>query len=221
MAHVDPRFPTAIRELWSGLKSEVIWVHGRWIMYRQLYGTSAQRVDVLNRSASTFFNVLQKVLLQDVQLSLSKLGDPAGSGSRTNMTLDALIKALEDLKETEVVSKAKPLVEAYDAACEKLRCRRNKSIAHFDLKTMLASKVTPLTGPSRAEIEGALRALREAMNCIELRYIDSQTAYEHFIMSHDGDHLISTLMQGLRYRELVQNRKIPHDDLRSGFKGEV
>jgi hypothetical protein len=59
------------------------------------------------------------------------------------------------------------------------------------------------------------------MNCIELHYIESQTAYEHFIMSHDGDHLISTLMQGLRYRELVQKRTIPHDDLRSGFKDGV
>jgi len=120
-------------------------------------------------------------MLQDVQLSLSKLGDPAGSGSRTNMTLDALIRALETLKETEVVAKAKPLVGAYDAACEKLRDRRNKSIAHFDLQTILASKVTPLTGPSREEIEAALHALREAMNCIELHYIESQTAYEHFI----------------------------------------
>jgi hypothetical protein len=201
--------------------SEVIWLHGRWIIYRQLFGTSPERVDVLNRSASTFFNILQKTLLHDVQLSLSKLGDPAGSGSRKNLTLAALVEQLESAGESAVVAKLKQLVATFDDACKKLRYRRNKWIAHFDLNTMLGSKVTLLEGPSRAEIEAALEALRQAMNCVELHYTESQTMYDHFVMNHDGEHLISTLMQGLRYRELIREKVIPHDDLRKNFKHGV
>lgn len=221
MADTDVRIPAPIHDLWVTIKSEVVWLHGRWIIYRQLYGTSQERIDVLNRSASTFFNVLQKTLLHDVQLSLSKLGDPAGSGKRKNLTLAALVAALEGVGESSVVSKLAPLVTTFDDACKNLRHRRNKWIAHFDLGTMLDSKVKPLEGPSRAEIEAALKALRDVMNCVELHFTESQTIYEHFVMNNDGEYLISTLKQGLRYRELVKQKVIAHDDLRKNFKSAV
>ena len=221
MVDADLRYPAAIHDLWVALKAETVWLHGRWIIYRQLYGTSQERIDVLNRSASTFFNVLQKSLLHDVQLSLGKLGDPAGSGVRKNLSLSALAGELESIGENAIVSKLKPLIVSFDDTCTKLRHRRNKWIAHFDLNTMLGSKVKPLEGPSRTEIETALEALREALNCVEHHYTKSQTAYEHFVMRHDGEHLISTLKQGLRYRELVKDKTIAYDDLRKNFKTEV
>ena len=90
MTTVDSQYPSQIYTLWTTLDKEVTWLHGRWIIYRQLFGTSKERVELLNESAGTFFNVLQDVLLHDVQLSLSKLGDPADTGSRENMTLEAL-----------------------------------------------------------------------------------------------------------------------------------
>jgi hypothetical protein len=219
MSEVSPRFPAAIKELWSRLTSEVAWLHARWIIYRQLYGTSPARVAMLNSSAATFSHILQFTLLHDVQLSLSKLGDPVGKGARKNMTLHALKQQLEEAGEVSVSAKVAPLLAAYDVACEKLRHRRNKWIAHFDLQTMLASKATPLEGPSRDEIENALKALREVMNCVELHYTDSQTAYEHFIMDHDGEQLLLMLMRGTRYKELVKEGVIDFDDLRKRFPG--
>jgi hypothetical protein len=219
MTENDLRFPAAIRDIWSGLRSEIMWLHGRWIIYRQLYGTSPSRLEILNTSASTFFNILQFALLHDVQLSLSKIGDRAGSGSRKNMTLDALKQQLEEVGELQVVAKVTPLLKTYDTSCEKVRNRRNKWIAHFDLQTMLASKVTPLEGPSRAEIETALKALREVMNCVELHYTNSQTAYEHFMMTHDGEALLFMLMRGIRYKELVDEGVVDFDDIRKRFPG--
>jgi hypothetical protein len=198
MTQIDTRYPTYILDIWSALKAEVVWLRGRWIIYCQLFGTSSERVDILNRSASTFFNVIQKTMLHDVQLSLSKLGDPAGSGARKNLTLDTLAGQLNRADEAELCAKLKPLIEEFDATCEKLRHRRNKWIPHFDLETMLKAKAKPLEGPSRNEIEASLAVLRELMNLVELHYTDSQTVYEHFIMNHDGDYLISTLKQGLR-----------------------
>ena len=221
MTTTDPHYPVAIHDLWATLKAEVVWLHGRWIIYRQLHGTSQERVDVLNRSAATFFNVLQKILLHDVQLSLSKLGDPAGSGSRKNLTLAALVESLEGAGESLVAGKLRPLVATFDSTCKELRHRRNKWIAHFDLNMMLGSKVEALEGPSRTEIEAALEALRKVMNCVELHYTESQTMYEHFVMNQDGEYLVSTLIQGLRYREFVKEKVIAHDDLRKNFKYEV
>ena len=214
---VESRIPEKIGDLWSTLKSEVVWVHGRWIIYRQLYGTSEERVALLNRCGATFFHILQIVLLQDVQLSLSKLGDPARTGSRKNMTVDFLVEQLKAAQQTAVVDKVLPLVTAFDTSCEKLRHRRNKSIAHFDLNTMLRTKVTPLEGPSRDEIENALEALRNVMNCIEQHYTGSTMAYELFLMSDDGEAVIGMLRRGIRYEQLVRDGVVPHHDLLEAF----
>jgi hypothetical protein len=221
MTTTDHRYPRQIHTLWTTLDREITWLHGRWIIYRQLFGTNKERVELLNKSAGTFFNVLQDVLLHDVQLSLSKLGDPAGSGSRENMTLEALHQVLQTSGETLAADKMKASMQRFAMACIKIRHRRNKWIAHFDRSTMLNDDVIPRMGPSREEIESALAALRKAMNCISLHYAETTISYEHFSMQADGEALIQSLRRGLRYRELVDEGIVGRDDYRKRFDGEV
>jgi hypothetical protein len=218
---LESRYPQPIRELWASLYADVVWLHGRWIIYRQLFGTNEARVKLLNETAGTVAWMLQQSLLHDVQISLSKLGDPAGSGSRTNLTLHTLVATLETAGETELAAKVTPLLDAFDGSCEKVRHRRNKWIAHSDLATKLSSRATPLSGPSREEIEAALLALRNVMNAVEVHYTESQTAYEHFVMNQDGEHLISALARAKCYRELVTEGAIPRDDFRERFPSGV
>lgn len=221
MTTVDSRYPGKIHTLWTILDKEITWLHGRWIIYSQLFGTSKERVELLNESAGTFFNVLHDVLLHDVQLSLSKLGDPAGSGSRKNMTLEALHEALLGAGEATAADKMKASMQKFEAACAKIRQRRNKWIAHFDRSTMLNEDVIPRMGPSREEIESALKALREAMNCISVHYTETTIAYEHFSMQADGEALLRNLRRGLRYTELVEAGTVSRDDYRKRFHGEA
>src|SRR6266852_9986421 len=66
-AALDPRsnamaIPERLREVWAFLHSEVIWLHGRWEIYNQLYGESPGRIDLLNKTAPTFFAILQGIL---------------------------------------------------------------------------------------------------------------------------------------------------------------
>jgi hypothetical protein len=78
-------FPTELSETWQFLHNEVTWLHGRWTMYRQLYGTSPERIELLNRVAPTFFGTIQAVQLDEIQLTLSRLADPVGTGQRRNL----------------------------------------------------------------------------------------------------------------------------------------
>ncbi len=155
-------------------------------------------------------------MLHDVQLSLSKLGDPVRSGvrkNRKNLTLATLVEGFKECGEQAVVAKLELHLKTFNTVSKDLRRRRNKWIAHFDLKTMLGSTAKPLEGPSRDEIDAVLDALRQFMNCVQSHYLDTETMYEHFVMNSDGEQLVSTLMQGLRYRELVEEQKIPFEDL--------
>lgn len=221
MKTVDPRYPAKIHKLWATLDRETTWLHGRWIIYLQLFGTNKERVQLLNESGGSFFNLLQVILLHDIQLTLSKLGDPAYLGNKENMTLRALNKELKDLGEMVAANKMKEPLQKFAAACEKIRHRRNKWIAHFDRPTMLNDNVNPRMGPSREEIEHSLEALREAMNCISLHYTDMTILYEEFSMQADGEILVKCLRQSLRYRELVNEGVVARDDYRNRFSGEA
>lgn len=218
---LDPKLPSQIQELWASLLSDVVWLHGKWIIYRQLFGANKERVDLLNESAGTFTSIIQRVLLHDIQISISKIGDPAGTGSRTNLTLRRLQLEVGNIGEATLANSMDSPLFAFETLCDKIRHRRNKWIAHNDLQTRLDEKAAPLTGPSRNEIEQALEAMRAVMHCVEFHYKAQQTAFEHFVMQEDGEHLISALLRGKRYRELVQDGKISHADLRERFPGGV
>lgn len=218
---LDARFPEAVRELWAELSAKVVWLHGRWIIYRQLFGTNKDRVELLNEAAGTVTWILQDLLLHDVQLELSKVGDPAGGRDRTNLSVRRLQVSLRDAGESVLALRMEPPLVEFEAACAELRHRRNKWIAHSDLKTLLEARATPLLGPSRQEIEDALTALRQIMHCVELEYTGSQTAYEHFVMNEDGEHLLSALIRAKRYNELVSEGVVARDDLRKRFSGGV
>jgi hypothetical protein len=79
--------PENLRPLWDVLYSDVVLLHARWMMYRQLFANGVQTIDVLNESASFFFFVVQQTFLADVHLVLSKLNDPPTTSGRQNLTL--------------------------------------------------------------------------------------------------------------------------------------
>ena len=100
--------------------------------------------------------------------------------------------------------------------CAIFREWRNKKLAHLDLVTAMKSAPNPIPGVSRQMVEDALKTLRHYLNAIEAHYNDSEVGYEDFLMSSDGEALVAVLRAGLRYEELVQERKVPLDDWRQG-----
>lgn len=61
MSERNIQFPVRLANIFEKLKSEVIWLHGQWIIYRQLFGTSEERINLLNDSAP-FFSSLSTAL---------------------------------------------------------------------------------------------------------------------------------------------------------------
>lgn len=205
--------PCEIEDIWSFLHREVTWLHGRWRMYRQLYGTSEARINALNQVAPTFFYVLQNVLVDEVQLTLSRLSDPARTGRRENLTLETLLERIERLDIPSLTAELRSRLAAYRLTCEAIVVRRNKRIAHYDLDTHTSPDRENLQGPSRAEIEAALDSLRVFMRTVYQHFEDSYMAYEHFATLNDAEGLLRAVAQALRYQELQETGRIPDDDL--------
>jgi hypothetical protein len=204
--------PTEIFATWNFLHGEVVWLHGRWTMYRQLYGTSARRIETLNQLAPTFFGTLQGILLDEVQLTLSRLADPAATGRRRNLTLETLTQEIDSLPIPELASELSARLNQYRAKCEGIIERRNKRIAHYDLDTQSAASTEALSGVSRQEVEEALAELREFMRTVYQFFEQSYMAYEHFAMHDDANSVLRIACEALRYRELVDRGEMDYAD---------
>jgi len=80
------------KSVFNALQNEVVWLHARFLSYEKLYGKSEERIALLNASAPSFFHHLQFILLDDIELFLCKLLDPAKQRSKENLTLEQLIE---------------------------------------------------------------------------------------------------------------------------------
>lgn len=207
--------PDSVREIFDDLKSEIVWTHCRWIMYRQLFDTNEERIDLLNECAGTFFNQLHTVLLDDVILSLSRLTDPHQAFSRENVVLSQLIEKLDENANSKLIIKLKERLEIIRKKCTNFRIIRNRRIAHRDLGTALKTFIDPLPRVSILMIEEALKEVCLFINEFEVYFTESETAYEQSIMTADGNSLIFALKKAVEYDMLVRERIISRKRLRT------
>lgn len=206
--------PPPIAQSYDFLKTEVTWLHGRWICYCQLFAVSLKRIEMLNECASTFFVIIEDVLRDEVLISLTKLTDPAKKDK--NLSLYYLQTKLNKHSDKALSGPNMLTLEKLHGHCSPFREWRNKHIAHFDLPTAMKTRLTPLPEVSREKIDNALSTLREYLNAIEQHYDNSESEYQNVVMSDDSDALIETIRDGLRYEELIQERSISHDDYGKG-----
>ena len=57
MENNNAEIPEALQEIFETLKQDIVWIHGRWKMYRQLFGTNELRV-FLNKRVKSFIGRL-------------------------------------------------------------------------------------------------------------------------------------------------------------------
>jgi len=68
--------PSSLKSVWDALYNEVVALHARWINFDESVNRSPERTRKLYETASTFFYILQTTLIDDIQLTLGRLGDP-------------------------------------------------------------------------------------------------------------------------------------------------
>lgn len=210
------QIPKEVEEIYEELKVEITWLHGRWIIYRQLFAQSEKRIKLLNECAATFFFIIQDVLIGEVQISLSKLTDPARSHKYDNLSLEQLQLRIERNCDANFSTGQRDILDQIQRLCSPFRERRNKKLAHLDLNTARMAESYPLPGVSREMIGDALSMIRTYMNEIEARFHNSEFAYDMFSMRSDGEALVSMLKLGLRYEEIRNERCLSLSDWSQG-----
>lgn len=202
-----------VAPVWNLIHDETVEVHAYWKLFNQLFVASQDQFELLNRSAGFCFHAIEDAISTDIQLTLSKLSDPAQSGANENATVGYLLDEIQRLRGPSPIDELQHLCGTFTTSCQPIRARRNKMIAHADRAIALRTAAPP-PDATVGQVNGALLALRDFMSAVAICLDEPPTAYEHFIMRGEGgDDLVSLLRMAERYQVLQTEGTIPWSDL--------
>jgi len=195
-------FPEEAGKLFHELWTNVAHLHLNWENYRSLFGTSPERIELLNWAAPSFFGLLDGILRHDVVLAITRLTDHAKSAGKATASLARLIDMLTPSMDAAQVAELRSELEDLRSYCEPLRQLRNRLIAHDDLATALHYHPEPLPGISRAYIEEVLEKIRQLLGDMEEHFRGSRTSHQHVISSPgNAESLIFALERAREHEE--------------------
>ncbi len=79
------KMDTEIRILFNCIHEEVVQLFYRWKMFRQLFGSGEENLNLLNQSGSNVFALLQGLIIENAFLTVCRLTDPERTGSYQNL----------------------------------------------------------------------------------------------------------------------------------------
>lgn len=197
-------FPANAGELYYELHNSVSTLQLNWQNYRALFGTSPERIDLLNWAASSFFGLLDDILRHDVFMHIARLSDPPQSVGRDNASIERLINELSVNAEATFIKGLRTKLKDFQEYCSPIRQLRNRILAHEDLATALQYHADPLPGISRAFVEDVLGKIRDIMNEIERKYFDATTDFRDIISQDDANSLISVLERAKEHDKCLE-----------------
>jgi hypothetical protein len=194
--------PSSLSSIYEEIDTEVKWIHVKWNVYKQLFDSGQEKIDLINRSAPQFFGIIRQIFFVDVVLSLSRLTDPAESFGHKNLSFELLIDEFQSSGYSALCSKLVPQYEMIKLSCKPFRKWRNKKISHRDFLTALNTRENPLPDISKTDIEHALEKVRSFMEHINLNLFETKTYYEHAFTTTGGNVLLGKLKEAEKYKNL-------------------
>lgn len=194
-------FQKARRRLWD----ELVNLRHSWDEYRVLFIASKERVELLNKSARSFFGLSQRLLIRDVILGVSRVTDPPGEGRRTNLTLSLLLKDPRRDDKPAVFHQIEQRLEALRVAAEPIRSHRNKRIGHLD-HVVAISDDNLLPKLPRHLIDDVLSEM-EAIYNVHNSAMENTTAFFELVPMGGAVQLVKVLEQGWQWWEEEKQRR--------------
>ncbi len=150
-------------ELWT----EYFWLKHKWMEFKELYQKGDDRLNILNTVASNFFYIVQKLLYEDAMLTLCRLTDPPKTSGQDNLTVMRLSASIPDpALKADIQAQAERLRNV----CKFARDCRNRRLAHTALPARLGGRAESLPNVTGAEIDDALKSLRDLLWSIDEQY---------------------------------------------------
>jgi hypothetical protein len=189
-------------EVFSVLSNEVTLLCWQFDELSELSGGTPKRLELMNRTASFFFWLLQRTWLDETLLGITRLVAPLASSGQANLTIRQLSQLVTDTALKTRVGKMIDVVVMQSAFAGQWR---NKRIAHRD-RTYALNKAGPLPPVKLKDIEKVLDGIADILNVVDAHYCDSTTLYRNGLITHGVRDLLYVLRDGTRFEDARQKR---------------
>jgi len=178
---------------YASIYDDCIWLKEKWRQYRELFGTSAKRVELLNEAAPHFFSIVHDQMFEGVLMHLCRITDPKEMGGKQNLCLSGVVHFIQDAAlRLEIEMLVSVATEKVDFA----RDWRNRQIAHRDKLLALEAASSGLAHASRLKVEEAIEAISRTVVRIHQHYI-CDTSLDLSGVSGDAQDLLRVLHDGV------------------------
>ena len=200
------KLPLELADVFEELNQHISWLFANWLIFKQLFASGEERVQLLNKFAPIFFRLCQDSFSDNVLLSIARLTDPPKSSGKETLSLEQLVSKVDPVKYSELRSALNQQFSTLRDSCEPIRNIRNRRLAYNDLRIALELDPNPLPDILKDEVDNVLQRISELMNTVWAYFNpDSELGYE-VIMPNDGEAIIRALEKAKKYRELTRRR---------------
>ncbi|MBN1795681.1 MAG: hypothetical protein JW804_03330 [Sedimentisphaerales bacterium] len=199
-----------IKEIVKQFCDQCCWIRTVYNEYCILYEGGEKRLELLNKTARTFFSYIQLILIDYIFLNICKLTDSAYSRKGGNLTIKYILEQIDS--EIQKHLGLKKLSDRIHKFRDKIEPARNKIIAHFDVKTTISNQTLGVV--SKDDNEQFWKDLQEFVNKIHSHYLDEIFPLDA-IVYYDAKDLIWALKQAAYFDQHFTN--VVHSNL---FKDE-
>ena len=171
----------------------------RWKLYCQLFNSGDHNIDILNKSGSTIFGLTQRLMLDDIMLSLSKLTDHAKTGRYKNASIRTVLETARASLSQTSIDKVDDLIRNLETYVQNVRVHRDKFLAHADLTHALNPSTLP--DVKYHELESAMETIQEIIAKVALeacRWTVPKYCSVIIPFGTGGDALLTILERGHR-----------------------
>lgn len=156
---------TSTKKLYHSLRSEVVQIHYRRLLVRQLFA-SEDTNELLNKAARHFFTTLKWDLLDTIAIAISRLTDPAKSSRKfDNASLQQLIDSLDAGSHSVLINSLKNIYTEIKSKSARIENWRKKWAAHRDMEVIQGA--TPKPAMSLVEVDEVLVLIGKFLNEFE------------------------------------------------------
>jgi hypothetical protein len=176
---LGPEFGPLFRHIETDLYS----LRNLWRVYVAFFGTSKERVELLNASSGPTAFLLENTLFENALLSLCRMTDPPSGqrGQSTNTTIKSFPNFLKDHSN---LASLQQLIEDAHNKTQFARSWRNKKIAHSDYD--VRQRKAGLDTASRRDVSNAIDTIAAVIRWVGHECLDCDII-THPIQSFSND----------------------------------
>ncbi len=212
---------SAFRKTLEALENEVYTLLDEWTVYKQLYASDQERIDLLNELTPQFFGLLQSTLRDSVVAQICRLTEkPKVMGHET-----LVIRRLCILAEPKYQAIADELEKDSDliiGLCEAIRDWRDNRVSHLNLAAHLDAANNPPKDFSVKTVQDAIDAIEAFLNKARLKLAGGEFHYDSVYRDGAVRSLLTRMIQAYQYFDFEKQDPLKYDTLlREGKYGKL